>query len=449
MNVVQRKKFYKKLLTLVLPIAFQQFMLAAVSASDAFILGYVNQDSLSAVSLSGQIQFIFSLFLASLTIGMSILVAQYWGKKDVNSVEKIFANVVKISFIISICFFLCAFFIPKYLMSIFTNENELISLGSQYLRVVSFSYLCIGFSQIYLCLMKNTGLVLKGTIISSFSVVLNICLNIIFIFGIGYIPSMGVIGAAIATVVSKFVELIWLIFESYKKDHLRLKMKFIFHNNPLLKKDFWKFALPVLGNELVWGCGFSMYSVIMGHLGSNAVAANSIANILKNLIVCFCIGIGNGGGIIVGNKLGKGEIEYAKQYGDLLCKIAVISGIISGIMLLCLSPIVLSFTNLNTEAQRYLKWMLVICSYYLIGKSINSTTIGGIFCAGGDSKFGFKCDAITMWLITVPLGLIAAFYFKLPVIIVYFIVNLDEIIKLPAVYLHYKKYTWLKNITRE
>ena len=190
-----------------------------------------------------------------------------------------------------------------------------------------------------------------------------------------------------------------------------------------------------------------MYSVIMGHLGSDAVAANSIANIVKNLVACFGLGLGSGGGIIVGNELGAGRLDIAKEYGGKLCKFSILCGIASGILLLALNPLILSVTNLSEQSDTYLKWMLVMCSYYMIGKSINGTTIGGIFCAGGDSKFGFICDTVTLWCITVPLGFIAAFVFKLPVLVVYFVVNLDEIIKLPAVYRHYKEYKWVKDLT--
>lgn len=191
-----------------------------------------------------------------------------------------------------------------------------------------------------------------------------------------------------------------------------------------------------------------MYSVIMGHLGTDAVAANSIANIVKNLIASLALGIGNGGSILVGNELGAGRLESAKNYGKKLCHISIKSGICSGILLLLISPVVLKVTDLSPQATEYLKWMLVMCTYYMVGKYINGTTISGIFCAGGDSKFGFLCDTITLWCFTVPVGLLAAFVFKWPVLVVYFIVNLDEIVKLPAVYKHYKQYIWLKDLTR-
>ena len=219
------------------------------------------------------------------------------------------------------------------------------------------------------------------------------------------------------------------------------------HNDKRLRHDFWKYSSPVLGNEIVWGVGFTMYSVIMGHLGSDAVAANSIANIVKNLVACFCMGLGSGGGIMVGNELGAGRLDKAKEYGGRLCRLSVLCGVTSGIVLLALSPLILTVTDLSVTANAYLKWMLVMCSYYMVGKSVNGTTIAGIFCAGGDSRFGFLCDTVTMWCITVPLGFLTAFMLKLPVLAVYFIVNLDEIVKLPAVYRHYKKYKWVKDLT--
>lgn len=444
-----KNEFYKRLLTLVFPIAFQQFMLALVSASDALMLGAQSQNSLSAVSLASQITFVENLFLAAVTIGLSMLAAQYWGKGDKTAVERIFAYVMKITAIVSFMFFLAGLCVPNLLMRLFTNDNALIISGVIYLHVVSPSYLFAGISQIYLCTLKNSNKAGKSSIISSASVVINIVLNALLIFGLFGFPKMGIKGAALATVIARIIEVIWCIIESSKKDSIKLKMQNIVHNDKILRKDFWKYTAPVLGNEIVWGVGFTMYSVIMGHLGTDAVAANSIANIVKNLVACFCLGLGSGGGIMVGNELGAGRLEKAKEYGGKLCKLSIICGAVSGLILLALSPLIFAVTDLSNTANNYLKWMLVMCSYYMIGKSINCTTIAGIFCAGGDSKFGFLCDTVTMWCIIVPLGLFAAFILKLPVLAVYFIVNLDEIVKLPAVYKHYKKHKWVKDLTEK
>ena len=449
MNTLKKNsEFYSKLFSLVLPIAFQQFMLAAVNASDALMLGLLDQDSLSAVSLAGQVQFVFNLFLAAMTIGASMLAAQYWGKGDRDAVERILALVLKITTPVSLAVFLAAQLCPGLLMRIFTRDEVLIAGGVRYLQVVGLSYLMTGISQIFLCILKNSGQAMKSTVISSFSVVLNIFLNAVFIFGFWIFPEMGIAGAALATVIAKVAELLWLFAESCREGRIHLRMRYVIHTDPLLRKDFWKYTTPVLANEMVWGCGFTMYSVIMGHLGSDAVAANSIANIVKNLIACFCSGIGNGGGILVGNELGQGNLEKARSYGGRLCRISIVSGIISGLVLLALSPLILSVSNLSDVSVGYLRGMLLICSYYMIGRAVNATTIAGIFCAGGDSRFGLLCDTIVMWVIAVPLGLISAFVLNLPVLAVYFVISLDEMVKLPAVYRHYKKYAWVKDLTR-
>lgn len=382
-----------------------------------------------------------------MTIGLSMLAAQYWGKNDRISVEIIFAYVMKITAVVSFSFFIFSLLIPDLLMLLFTNDKNLIEGGTVYLKTVSISFFLTGISQIYLCILKNSGKAVKAGIISSVSVVINIFLNAVFIFGLFGMPKLEIAGAALATVISRLIEIIWCVSGSVKKDSVHLKLIYVIHNDVPLKKDFWKYTLPVLGNEIVWGVGFTMYSVIMGHLGTDAVDANSIANIIKNLIVCFCIGISTGGGIIIGNELGAGRLDTAKEYGRKLCRLSVILGIISGIVMFMLSPIILKFSNLSDTANDYLKWMTVMCSAYMVGKSVNMTIIDGIFCAGGDSKFGLLCDTVTMWCITVPLGFISAFALKLPVLAVYLIVNLDEMIKLPAVYKHYKKYLWVKDLT--
>lgn len=444
----EKRIFYRKLWGLVFPIAIQNLMTALVSASDAFMLGFVSQTSLSAVSLATQIQFVHNLFMLALTIGATTLAAQYWGKGDTDSVEEILAIVLKISMAVSVVFFIAAMFFSGFLMRIFTNDIRLIQAGIPYLRIVSVSYLFMGFSQIYLCIMKNSGRTAKSTIYGSVAVVINIGFNVIFIFGLAGFPAMGIAGAALATTVSRALELLLTIYENMHRSLVCVRLKYIRNSSKKLKKDFWHYTTPVLGNELVWGCGFTMFSVIMGHLGSDAVATNSVANILKNIIACVCNGIGIGAGIIVGNELGKGEMERATEYGNRLFKLAVFAGAVSGLILLAVSPVLRIFTgSLSAQAHSYLKNMMYICTYYMIGKSVNATVIAGVFCAGGDTKFGLKCDAVTMWVILIPIGMITAFVLKLPIMVVYFIISMDEIIKLPAVYRHYKKYNWVRNLT--
>ena len=441
----RKRSLRKEIVRLALPIALQQFMTALVGACDAIMLGKLSQDAMSAVSLATQVTFVFNLFMFAFMAGENMFVAQYYGKGDYTGISQVFSLVTKICGCIAVVFLAGTLFFPEQLMRILTNEETLIVLGSEYLRVIGISYVFSGIAQIFLAIMKNCGAVNMSTLINGVMVILNIALNAVFIFGLSGFPKMGIKGAALATVLATVVQFLWSV--GYVLCRIRA-VKFSLRScEKKLFGRFWQKAVPLLINNLAWGIGFSMYSVIMGHLGTDAVAANGIANISKNLVVCFCLGLGNAGSIIVGNRLGADRLQEAKEVGETLTKTAIIAGIVSGLVLIDLSPFITKMVDLTPTARGYLQKMLLISSYYIAGKSVNCMTIGGIFAAGGDSKFGMLCDSVTLWCIIVPLGCICAFILKLPVMVVYFVLNLDEIIKLPVVYKHYKKYKWIKNLT--
>ena len=441
----RKRSLRKEIVRLALPIALQQFMTALVGACDAIMLGKLSQDAMSAVSLATQVTFVFNLFMFAFMAGENMFVAQYYGKGDYTGISQVFSLVTKICGCIAVIFLAGTLFFPEQLMRILTNEETLIVLGSEYLRVIGISYVFSGIAQTFLAIMKNCGAVNMSTLINGVMVILNIALNAVFIFGLSGFPKMGIKGAALATVLATVVQFLWSV--GYVLCRIRA-VKFSLRScEKKLFGRFWQKAVPLLINNLAWGIGFSMYSVIMGHLGTDAVAANGIANISKNLVVCFCLGLGNAGSIIVGNRLGADRLQEAKEVGETLTKTAIIAGIVSGLVLMALSPFITKMVDLTPTARGYLQKMLLISSYYIAGKSVNCMTIGGIFAAGGDSKFGMLCDSVTLWCIIVPLGCICAFILKLPVMVVYFVLNLDEIIKLPVVYKHYKKYKWIKNLT--
>lgn len=441
----RKRSLRKEIVRLALPIALQQFMTALVGACDAIMLGKLSQDAMSAVSLATQVTFVFNLFMFAFMAGENMFVAQYYGKGDYTGISQVFSLVTKICGCIAVVFLEGTLFFPEQLMRILTNEETLVVLGSEYLRVIGISYVFSGIAQTFLAIMKNCGAVNMSTLINGVMVILNIALNAVFIFGLSGFPKMGIKGAALATVLATVVQFLWSV--GYVLCRIRAVKFSLKSCEKKLFGRFWQKAVPLLINNLAWGIGFSMYSVIMGHLGTDAVAANGIANISKNLVVCFCLGLGNAGSIIVGNRLGADRLQEAKEVGETLTKTAIIAGIVSGLVLIALSPFITKIVDLTPTARGYLQKMLLISSYYIAGKSVNCMTIGGIFAAGGDSKFGMLCDSVTLWCIIVPLGCICAFILKLPVMVVYFVLNLDEIIKLPVVYKHYKKYKWIKNLT--
>lgn len=447
-DVFSDKDFIKRLWNLTLPLAFQALMLALVAACDAVMLGRVEQDAMAAVSLATQIQFIQNMVLSAVTGSIGILGSQYWGKGDKATLHKIFGMSIRIAVLISLCFFISCSFFPRQLMMIFASDENLISIGAGYLRIAGYSYLLTGISQCYLGTMRISGHADRCALISSGAVIINIILNGIFIFGFLGIPAMGAVGAAFATLIARIIELAAAFISSFQKDFIRLRFKDLSVRDHLLAIDYIRCGLPIAGAALFWGVGFTSYTAFMGHLGPDAAAANSVAAVVRDLMCCVCDGISAAGGIIIGNELGAGNLDRGKLYGNRIAKLSVIVGIFSTCVILLVTPFVVNFMILTEQARSYLIGMMVIMSFYMIGRAINTIIINGIFGAGGDTLFDVYSLAVCMWGIAIPLAFLGAFVFKWPVLAVYACTCLDECGKLPWVFHHYKKYKWVKDLTR-
>lgn len=448
--MIKREKdsaFYRKLWSLMIPIVLQNLMLALVAVADAFMLGGVNQNYMSAVSLATQIQFIQNMFLTAATASLAILGAQYWGKGDIKTLDAIFCMALRLCGVVSFVFFAGCVFFGKYLMLIFTNESVLIEHGVNYLRIAGFSYLLTGISQCYLVIMKTSEHAKTTAAISSATVCLNIILNALFIFGGFGIKPMGVQGAATATLIARIAELICSIAVSYQKGYIHPNMSQLFQREKQLSADFRKCAMPLLGASLFWGIGFTSYSSFMGHLGVDAAAANSVAAVVRDIICCLSAGISSAAGIMVGNELGAGNLERGKKYGIRLLKISIACGVIAALLMCILAPIILHFVKLTPQATSYLKGMFGVIAFYMIGRAINDVTINGIFGAGGDTLFDMYSLAVCMWGLAIPLAALGTYYFHWPVVLVYACTCIDEVGKVPWVFHHFRKYKWVKDLT--
>lgn len=446
---IREDEFYGQIFKLVIPIVLQNLLSAAVNSADVIMLNFVGQSSISAVSLASQYASVLFMVYYGLGTGATMLCAQYFGKGDMRAIEVVKGIALRFSMVISVCFAGFAVCAPELMMKLFTNDVELIRLGSSYLRILSISYLCWGVIEVYLSVLRSIGRVVVSTTLNALAFSLNILLNAVFIFGLFGAPKLGVVGVAIATSTSRVVELLACIIVSAFSKDIKLNLSCLFLKNEMLFKDFVRLSLPALGNDVSWGVAFSMYSVIIGHLGSDAVAANSFVIVVRNFGTILCFGIASAGGILLGNIIGENRLEDGLAGGKKLMKLTVISGAIGGILILAIMPFALHYASLSDTAMHYLKIMLLINSYYVMGAAVNTSLIAGAFRAGGDSRFGFICDTIDMWCYAVPLGFLAAFVFRLPVLWVYFLLCTDEFVKWPWVLKHYKSGKWLKNITRD
>ncbi len=448
-KTVKKDDFYRQMFKLAIPIIIQNLLSAAVNSSDVIMLNYVGQSAISAVSLAANYSNILFMVYYGLGTGASLLCAQYFGKKNMQAIHAVEGIALRFSLAISALVALTAFTMPKRMLLLFTSDQELIAIGSSYIRIMGITYLCWGVTEIYLAILRSIGRVTISMTLNMLAFGLNILLNAMFIFGLFGAPKLGVTGVAIATASSRLIQLIACVIVSLLSKDVKLNPAYMFIRSKTLLNDFVHLSLPALGNDLSWSVAFSMYSVILGHLGTEAVAANSLVTVVRNVGSVFCFAIASAGTILLGRVMGQGELEKSKSYASRMLKMTVVAGAVGGVIVLAVTPFVLRFASLNDTAMHYLEYMLLINSYYIMGSAVNTALIAGVFRAGGDTKFGLICDTIDMWVYAVPLGFFAAFVLKLPVLWVYFLLCTDEFVKWPWVIRHYRKGEWAKNITRE
>ena len=444
------KGFYRSVFALVFPMAIQNLINVGVTATDVFMLGRVGEKVLSGSSLAGQIQFIMMLVFFGITAGATVLTAQYWGKRDTATIEKILGMGLSGGIVIAAAFTVLALLIPERLVGIFTSDAEFIFEGAKYLRIVGLSYVFMAVTQVYLNIMRSIERVVVATVVYFVSLLVNIVINAVLIFGLFGAPRLEIAGAAIGTLCARITETVMvLLYARYKNKIVKIRVRNMVRIDRLLLSDYIRYAMPVIINELMWGLGTSANTAIIGHLGSEAVAANSVAQVARQLAQVVVFGISNATAIWLGKTLGERKPEHARAYARKFAVLSLILGILGGAFILLLGPVVSSVLTLSAVSRRYLGFMFFVMSYFVVGQAFNTTMVCGVFRSGGDTKFGLVMDVATMWGCSILLGAVAAFYFHASVPVVYVILMSDEIIKMPICWWRYRKYKWLRDVTRD
>ena len=442
--------FYRTVIALVVPMALQNLINVGVTAADVIMLGAVGEDALSGASLAGQVQYIMTLFLFGLTSGATVLTAQYWGKGDKDAIEKILGIAVKTAVFVTALFTAAALVVPGLLLRIFTSDPVVIAEGIKYLRIVAFTYVMIGITQAYLYIMRSVERVIVATVVYLLSLVCNIIMNSIFIFGLFGLPAMGVSGAALGTLCARILEVVLVAgYARFFNKDIKLRLRYVIHTDKVLFGDFMKYALPVVINEVMWGLGTAANTAILGHMGSPVVAANSVAQVARQLATVVSFGLSSAAAIYLGKTIGEKRMEHARAYAKRFIGLSLIMGVLGGAVILIASPVASAFLSLSAEAKDYLRIMFFVMSYFVVGQAFNTTMVVGIFRSGGDTRFGLILDVSTMWCCSILLGFLAAFVFKLSVPIVYMILMSDEIIKIPITSWRYRSCKWLRDVTRD
>ena len=412
------------------------------------MLGRVSQTALSAGSLANQIYFILAIVYFGLASSITILSSQYWGRKDYQTIGSIFGIGLLISAAFSIPVAIVSFLIPETVLLFWTNDPLLIQEGASYLRIVSFSYLCMTISQPYLSIMKSCERVRLSTRISVIALVINVTGNAILIFGLFGLPAFGSKGAAIATCIARFTELLICGRDYLKQNILSHDPRSFFQIPKELRYDFNRHCMPAFLNDLLWGFAFNMNSVIMGHLGSDMVAASSVVSIVREILTVVGFSIASGSAILLGKEIGEGNLELARKDASEILHLTVLVSLIQAGVLYAVSGFIPGLVVLSETAKGYLLYMLKISCLYTIGQVINTLLIASFFRCGGDSKYGMRLDMVSMWGFAVPIGLLSAFVLHLPPLTVYTLLCLDEAVKLPFALYHYKQGNWINDLTR-
>lgn len=450
-NLTNEKSFGRTVLSLVLPLAIQNLINVAVNGADVFMLQMISETSLSAASMAGQVYFILTLILFGLSSGAAVLTAQYWGKRDVRTVEKVMGMTVRFAVTVSMVFFAVAFCFPRAVMSVLTDVPAVIDEGVPYLRIMACSYPITAVTIICLNVLRTVEKVNISTAVYLLSLFTNIGLNLCFIKGWLGFPRIGIAGVAIATVSARLLEIvITLVYVRRRKSLVRLRFKDVFKRNKLLSKDFLHYSMPVVLNEMLWGTAISLSATVIGHLGQEPIAAQSVATTVRQLAMVVVFGIANATAIIVGKEIGAGRVERAKTYSRKLMRFSLAAGVCGAALMFGLHSAIPSVMgNLSDLAAEYLRFMLLAMSVYVIFSSVSATGIVGVFRAGGDTRMGLLLDVGTLWFICLPLGFLAAFVWNLDVKWVFIILISDELLKFPIVLWRFRSMKWLNNVTRD
>lgn len=446
---VRDKTFYRMLLLIAVPIALQNLITVMVSMMDTLMIGQLGELQLSATSIANQLWFMLMVFGFGVSGGANVLIAQYWGKGEVAIIKRVQAMTFKVTFVISILFLLISQFLPTQFMRLFTPDATVIEYGAQYLRIIGWSYPFYAVANTAIMMLRSVGTVNISVVVYLTSLVVNTSLNYTLIFGHFGAPAMGIEGGALATCIARCFEFgIAVGYVLLREKKIKFTLGDLRTKNRDLYKKYFSQSVPIIGNEMMWGLGTSMVAVVIGHMGTNFVAANSIYTVLNQFVSVMIFGVGNAALTIVGNTIGSGEYELAKQRSLTLFIMGVGLGVFSCLLTLGLGPVLLMFyDNLSPETVLIMKEITKVGALIVFFQALAVVGMVGILRAGGDSRFVFILEAVMLWGIAVPLGAITGLILHWPVWLVFFFLKSDEVLKTIFSSIRILKFGWLRDIT--
>ncbi|GAA0085819.1 MATE family efflux transporter [Clostridium sp. CTA-7] len=441
------KKFLRKTIAIGIPIAVQALLNTTLNLVDTMMIGTLGQSTIAAVGLANKVFFVFTLLLFGIVSGSSILTAQYWGKKDIKNIRRVLGISLIIGLLGAIIFMLAGLFIPKAVMRIFTPSESTIKVGAAYLAIVALSYPLTAITNCYISLLRATNKVKAPVFISIISIGVNVILNYALIFGNFGAPKLGVEGAAIATVIARLVECISILSIVYiSKGPAAAKLKELVNFDKEFIKKYFVTVSPVIANEFMWGLGVTMYSLVYGRMGDEAVASITITQNVEQICIVIFQGLSTATAVILGNELGANKLKEAEKHAKNFFVLQMILTLFMGIVCFMIrTPLIRLFSVPDNVASNITKCLNVfIC--YLPFRMFNLVNIVGVLRSGGDTKASLLLDITGVWCVGIPLAFLGGIILGLPIYYVYAMITLEEIYKFILGFRRYKQKKWVKNI---
>lgn len=454
MRIVKDKSFYKMLFAICIPIALQNIITQATSIADSMMLAAADKTGVlfSASSLANNPFFIMSLACFGLASGSSILSAQYWGKNDVKAIRTIISMIVKFSTAVGLIFGLTVILFPEAVMRLFSNDAAIIAAGAQYLEIIGWAYAFFAFGNTLLCALRGVEIVRISVVVNLSSLVTNIFLNWVLIFGNLGAPALGIRGAAIATLIARLVEFtVTVVYVFFIDKKLSMRLRHMKRFSKMLAKDLVKYSTPVVINEVMWSLAISMQAAILGHITYSAgdpVASNTIAAIIYQLSSVVIFGVANAAAVVVGKAIGENREQAALERAHTLKLMSVLMGILTCGVILLIRPLMLRLYNLPSETIALTHEMIFVTAVVSVFTSVSAVSIVGILRGAGDTRFCLIIELVLLWGVAIPLAAAAA-YFQLPVPIVLALMKIDEMLKSIVCLIRLRGRKWLNSVTRE
>ncbi len=447
---ISDKGFYKVFIIMTLTMAGQNLIAFGVNLADSVMMGAYSETALSGVGICNNIQFFLNMAASGVSSGMAVIASQYWGKKETKPIHRVSAVAIRLGIIFTVLIFAFAAIAPETLIRLFTDKEAVIEQAVLYLDIIKHTYLMFTLSTIILAILRSVETVKIGFYVSLSSFAINILLNYALIFGKFGAPEMGIRGAAIATLISRLIELIvTVIYLLFIDKKLKIKIKDLFIIDKQMVRDYFKTGLPLMMSSVSWGIAMSIQGAIIGRLIESAIAANSIATTIFQVATVICYASSNAACVLIGKTIGENKpMEIIKKRSKNLQLIFLAIGVVSSGILLLTKNLIIDFYNAAPETIDITNQFIWVLAVTIIGTSYEAPALCGIVSGGGETSFVLKNDIIFMWLIVLPLSALSAFVFKFPVVVTFACLKADQVLKCAVALVKVNSFNWVKTVTR-